>query len=144
MPDILRGKLSQANYFRKLSRIYETRKQVGAITNAKGHTISTTIQLFVPLPSDVRHLPGIFLSISNGNGTTFVRLTPEEFQSIHEWMSSSSDMLLDAFNSASARRASLIREDREYHGHSSTTPIESKILEESALADLLKKRPFEE
>lgn len=113
MPDRIVGKISHNPYWQKLSRIFSTRKQVGAVQNAKGNTLSTSITLFVPRPTDVRHLPGIFLTLSNGSGAAFTRLTIEDFQSIIEWMQLCTVPLLRSYEEAVRIRAKFIALDRE-------------------------------
>ncbi len=113
MPDKFVGKISHNTFYQKLSRIFSTRKQVGAVQNAKGNTLSTSLTLFVPRPTDVRHLPGIFFTLSNGSGAAFTRLSIEDFQSIIEWMQLCSIPLFRAYEEATRIRTKFVALDRE-------------------------------
>ncbi len=150
MPDVFTGKLHKPNYFTKLSKIFQSRKQVGAIQNAKGNTVSTSISLFVPNPTDVRHVPGIFLAISNGNGATFARIDMEELHSLIEWMQDCSVPLFRAFEQATIQCQQLRAIDKAFHSTKIQTPEvqqyqeDLKEKEQDSYKTLMSAKPFDE
>lgn len=72
----------------KTPRIMTRILKTGAY-EAHGEIQYSRLEVFVPVPQRTNDVPGIFLSITNPRGRSFLRLTTEEAFQLEEWMCTS-------------------------------------------------------
>ncbi len=72
-------------------------------------TVGTTLRVWVPVPTDIKHLPAIFLRFSNGLAATFSRLNDDDYASIQKFLALHDGPLHDALAKAKAFHNKLIQ-----------------------------------
>lgn len=149
MPDRIIGKFTATNYRKKTTRLKETRLHVGSVKNEQtGAVISSAIQLYVPLPTDVGHLAGIFLTLSNSSGACFTRITPDDLKSIISWLHDQEEELLAAHELAAKRAILLTEIDKGQAQHleqsmeKQESTISTAFSDEIAYSHILSQKPF--
>lgn len=155
MSERFKGHINRESNRRNLVRLFESKKRVGVIENVdpSKQPIGTSLQLFVLQPRTVSDKPGVFLSISNGAGQCFTRLSPPELEEIIQWMQHLLPNLQDSFSKAVKHHGILRDLEREYQERISTTEssthreekaFQDKYYEEESLKELASKKPFQE
>ncbi len=80
---------------RRQIRIISHEIHVGEVLLANNRPGFTKFSAWVPKPTDVAHIPGIYLSLSNPSGRAFVRLNKGDLsiliQSLTDWQSTLQD-----------------------------------------------------
>lgn len=82
---------------------------------ANDKTASTTISAWVPSPTDLHHLPGVFLSLHNASGRCFTRLNSDDLELLSNWLSSNIPSLLIARDTAIGISTQLHDLDKKIH-----------------------------
>lgn len=98
-----KGQLNQVQPYRTQERIDEFALLIGEYFTSNNKNHHSKLTLWVPMPSQVKDVPAIFLSISNPSGRTFVRLASGDFDLIRDLFISSGPALHDALGKARAR-----------------------------------------
>ncbi len=118
MPDRLTGKLT-STYRKKLTRLFTTKLKIGFLP--ADESVYTSIQVFVPVPTDINHVPGVFLTLSNPFGQAFTRLTLEDLDNIIEWLTTHKEQLTAAYDEASLKSKKLKEIERLIYENSQQT-----------------------
>jgi len=80
-----------ATEIRKVPKIYQSDISVGAYESIDGNTYSSKFAIWVPKPRNGEHTAGIFIRLSNPNGSAYSRLTPTEFADLYSFLRSELD-----------------------------------------------------
>lgn len=120
------GVATPQSTYRKRSRIFESKKMIG-VTSYNGKVQNyTNIQLYVPMPGHAGELPGIFLTLSNGRGQCFTRISEADLAALYDWLSLLRDPLLSALQQATTRHeqykdaeSQVLRRNAHQNSHSS-------------------------
>ena len=112
MADKFIGRLHHGSHFRKTERIYSTKIRIGEVEHGQSK-IGSTIQMYVPSPTDIRHVPGVFITLSNSSGACFARIDPVDLDRCIQWMQGCRDLLFSAYESATQTISKLRQADKE-------------------------------
>jgi len=85
--------------------------KVGIYGTKDGRVLSSTITLWVPVPTDLRHQPGIFLRLHNAAGSSYTRITPDDLSSISTFLDSFRNTIESSYYQAVAYHDAL----KEHH-----------------------------
>jgi len=93
----------------KVPKLWEVSHDTGSYTGRDGHPYASKLTLWVPLPRNGEHLPGVFLRLSNPSGSSYTRMDRTELAELYTFFRSSFPDAQTAFEEAS-RLLSLYKE----------------------------------
>lgn len=117
MPEQIKGQILVVRPKKTQNRLFSNTVKVGEyhVNTETGKAQGTTLSIWVPEPTDVHHVSGIFLSLHNGNSRCFTRMSLPDMQRIISFLAESLPDLYSAENSAGKILQSLILADRDVH-----------------------------
>ncbi len=105
----------QENEQRRQTRIISHEIRIGEVILANDKPGFTKFSAWVPKPTDFSHTPGIFLSMSNPLGRTFVRLNNPDLDTLITSLLRWSDSLKEAVYFSTQISVSLKELDEQIH-----------------------------
>lgn len=84
----------------KVPKLWEVNHDTGSYTGRDSHTYSSKLTLWVPLPRNGQHLPGVFLRLSNPSGSCYTRMDRTELAELYTFFRSSFPDAQTAFDKA--------------------------------------------
>lgn len=89
--------------------------RLGEVPLANNKVAYTKLGLYVPSPTDLGHLPGVFLTLSNSSGRCFCRLNPTDLPLLLTFMSDISPALSHSLSIANDISFQLAQLDKTIH-----------------------------
>jgi len=113
----IRGTIRTSSARRTQERLTNHTVKIGAYKDDTDELHWTTFSAWVPLPTDVAHEAGIYISLHNGASRTFSRITPEELQSLIDLLSEAQIHLVKSYEVASHIAIALKQLDLRVHDY---------------------------
>jgi len=70
------------------------------VSDVAPRVVGTTLEVFVNEPSELKHLPGIMFSLHNASGSSFTRITLQDYDNVIDFMQKHRDAMKDSLAKA--------------------------------------------
>jgi hypothetical protein len=87
----------------KVPKIWEVHHETGEYFAGSETPYHSKMSIWVPTPRHGEHLPGIFLRLSNPGGSTYTRMSGDEFAELYTFFRHNHAPAVEAFAKAEAR-----------------------------------------
>lgn len=115
MPEIHGTMSIRTQNRRKQIRISNHDIKLGEVPLSNDKIGFTKLSLYVPSPSDIGHLPGMFLTLSNSAGRCFVRLNDGDLSMLIDFMYTNLPSLQTSLEEAKKITQELHQIDKKIH-----------------------------
>ncbi len=87
----------------KVPKIWEVHHETGEYHAGGEKPYYSKLSVWVPAPRHGEHLPGIFLRLSNPGGSTYTRMSGDEFAELYSFFRHNHAPAVEAYEEAEAR-----------------------------------------